>query len=108
MSVPRLFLLFLAGLALALPATMPLSVAMAWAGAADRGFSAKAVQGSIWNGRLQSVSYRGMALGDAGARLDPRSLLTLSPRLDLTGARGTATLRLTGDGVELAGLASAP
>jgi len=83
---------FVIGIALALAATVPMSVTLSWLGADQVGVSATEVSGSIWSGRLKSAQYRGIPLGDVEASLDPFALLAGTRRLAVQGALGSATL----------------
>lgn len=83
---------FVAGIALALAATVPMSVALSWLGADQVGVSAAEVSGSIWSGRLKAAQYRGIPLGDVEASLDPFALLVGTRRLAVQGTLGGATL----------------
>jgi general secretion pathway protein N len=60
---------------LLLAATLPLRLALGWAGA-DRFVSAARVEGTVWNGRLQDAQLRGLSLGDISLGLDIPALLT--------------------------------
>lgn len=77
--------------AAALMGTVPMSVALAWAGADQAGVSAARVSGSVWNGRLEAAQYRGIPLGDVEAALHPSALFG-TRRLAVQGQLGRATL----------------
>jgi len=83
---------FVAGFAAALASTLPMSLALAWLGGARIGVSAAEVSGSIWNGRLRAAQYRGIALGDVEASLEPFALLAGTRRLAVQGTFGRTTL----------------
>lgn len=71
------------------------------------GLSVGEATGTIWNGRLRNVNWRGVALGDFDASLSPLDLLP-SPALRLANGSGllkSATVRSDGDGFEIAGAA---
>lgn len=70
------------GLIIALAATLPLRVAVGWAGLADLGLSAREVRGSIWSGSLEGAAFGSVALGDLDARLRALPLLVGQARLD--------------------------
>lgn len=104
-----LFALLVAG------ASFPMRLVLDGAGAAEAGFSARSVSGSIWQGRLEDAQIGALPLGDMTASVAPLSLLTgdmavhfrradpaqapLEGRLYGGGARGFADV--TGD-VQLA------
>jgi len=89
-------------LALSMPlllvATLPLRMALQWAGA-DSFLSASAVEGTIWNGRLLDVQAQGLRLGDVSLALDIASLFggRLVLRYGADGAR--AQNGMTGHGI---------
>jgi len=87
-----LALIFIAGFAVALAGTMPISVALTWSGARAAGLSARNITGSIWDGRLQATQFRRVPLGDAEASLDLFAIFTGLARLSLQSERGTLTL----------------
>jgi len=74
---------------LLLAATLPLRMALDWAGA-DRFLSASRVEGTVWNGRLMDAQARGLPLGDVSLALDIPSLFTgrLALRYAADGAGG--------------------
>ena len=82
---------------------LPLRLAVGMAGLDGSGFSAKAVSGSVWHGRIEGAQFGPFALGDldAGLRLFP--LLTGRVLMDLerpptAGDRGlTATVGRAGN-----------
>ena len=76
----------------ALVATLPMRVALAWFGADGAGISAAEISGSIWNGQLKATQYRGISLGNIEASLDPIALVTGSRRIVTNGALGRMTL----------------
>ena len=84
--------LFVAVLAVTLAASFPLALALRWSGMDAAGLSARAVSGSIWNGRLHDVRLRGLALGDVAARVDPFAFAAGTLRLALSSERGSVTL----------------
>jgi hypothetical protein len=92
MKRATLALVFAGAFAAALAATMPASLALSLLGSDAIGLSAADVSGSIWNGRLKLVQYRGIPLGDVGVSLDARALISGARRLTVQGPRGEATL----------------
>lgn len=63
--------------------------------------------GTIWSGRLRSVEFRGVALGDFETSLSPLDLLP-SAALRIANGSGSlksATVRSNGDGFEISGAA---
>ena len=84
--------LFGIGFAVALAGTVPMRVALSWLGADRIGVAATEVSGSLWNGRLTAAQYRGIALGDVDASLDPFALVASTHRLTVHGTLGSATL----------------
>ncbi len=84
--------LFGIGFAAALAGTVPMRLALSWLGADRIGVAATEVSGSLWNGRLTAAQYRGIALGDVEASLDPFALVAGTRRLTVHGTLGSATL----------------
>jgi len=85
-------IVFIAGLAAVLAATVPMRLALSWLGADQSGVSAAEVSGSIWSGRLKAAQYRGIPLGDVEASLDPLALIAGTRRVTVQGTLGKATL----------------
>jgi general secretion pathway protein N len=50
----------------------PLRMALGWLDADRAGLSAREVDGTLWDGRLQDASFRGLPLGDPRVALAPR------------------------------------
>jgi general secretion pathway protein N len=93
--------LFAGVLIIALIAAFPLRLAMAVLGSTEALFTARAAEGSIWNGRLRDVSFDGVTLGDFSARLSPLRLLSGAAAIDLralSGEPAAATLIATPGG----------
>ena len=84
--------LFGIGFAGALAGTVPMRLALSWLGADRIGVAATEVSGSLWSGRLTAAQYRGIALGDVEASLDPFALVASTRRLTVHGTLGSATL----------------
>ena len=86
--------LFLAALAFALVALLPLRVAAGWFGLDGRGLSAREASGSLWSGALKEARFGPVPLGDVRARLELLPLLLGRARLRLS--RDEAQGRLDG------------
>ena len=91
------WLVFAAVLAIAGVAQFPLRLA----GLDRAGVTARAAQGTIWSGRLDDASWRGVPIGDIEVGLSTMALLGGRLRLDFGGAaiRGTLVRRAGGSGV---------
>lgn len=92
-----LSIVFVVVLAVALIALMPMRAAAGLIGLDRMGLAAGSVTGSVWKGRLQSASFRGAALGDVAAGVDPLALFTGTTRLHLDMAAGRAVLVKNGE-----------
>lgn len=79
----RAVILFVVALVSALIALFPLRLAIAAMGASGPLFTARAAQGTIWNGVLRDISIDGVSLGDFSARLSPLALFTGKAAIDL-------------------------
>ena len=75
LSRARAAAIFGALLLVLLAATLPLAAAIKWAGIDRRGFSARAVDGSIWSGSAKAAAIGPAQLGDLAMRLSPLALL---------------------------------
>lgn len=75
--------LFGALLAIGLLAFLPLRLVLGVAGLADAGLTARAVEGSVWAGRLRDARLGEIALGDLDAHLSPWPLLVGRARIEL-------------------------
>ena len=60
MSRRLLLLVFALAVPAMLLATLPLGLALDMTGAGHRGLSARSASGSVWNGRLEGASLRGV------------------------------------------------
>ncbi len=84
---------------------LPLRLAVGMAGLDDTRFSAKAISGSVWNGRIEGAQLGPFALGDLDAGLRLLPLLTGRVLMDLerppvAGDRGlVATVGKSGNGL---------
>ena len=84
---------------------LPLRLAVGMAGLDDTRFSAKAISGSVWNGRIEGAQLGPVALGDLDAGLRLLPLLTGRVLMDLerppvAGDRGlVATVGKSGNGL---------
>lgn len=91
--------LFAAALVAALLLFLPLRAAL---GLADTGISARAVQGSVWGGRLVRASMGGQPLGDLNARLSPQHLFLGQARVRVDGAlQGAIVTSFSGQGADI-------
>lgn len=90
--------LFLSGaFLLALAALLPMRLALDMLALDARGFSARAVTGSVWLGRLTDARLRGVPLGDMTAELAMFPLLIGEARVGLTGETLRGEMILSGD-----------
>lgn len=81
---------------LALVLMAPLRMVLGWTNADAAGLSARRVEGTVWSGRLHGAVYRGVALGEVRAGLDPlRAGLRLAADGELSG-HGVVKLRKQG------------
>jgi general secretion pathway protein N len=78
------FALFLAALAFALVALLPLGVAASWFDLGGRGLAAREASGSLWSGALKEAQFGPVPLGDVKARLNLLPLLLGRARLSLS------------------------
>lgn len=85
-------LLFAAAFVVALIAFLPMRLVLGWIGVGEQGLSARAVDGSIWWGRLTEARMGELAVGDLGARLSPLQLLIGRARVTLDGRDRTRPL----------------
>lgn len=85
--------LFLALLLVALIVFLPMRLVLGFA--APAGFSARAVSGTVWRGRLSEARVGSIALGDLRAGLSPFDLLIGRVRLRVRGDSGADPLRAT-------------
>ncbi len=88
--------LFLAMFAIAVVALLPLRLALGFAGIDDQGFSARAVGGTIWSGRLSEARFGEIALGDLDAGVSPWRLLIGRARVWMRGRGADPAQRLNG------------
>ncbi|WP_375420917.1 type II secretion system protein N [uncultured Sphingomonas sp.] len=77
--------LFGAMMLVALLLFLPMRLALAWSGLDESGFAARAVTGSVWDGRIAEAQFGDLAIGDLDARLSPFALLVGRARLSLDG-----------------------
>lgn len=78
----RLF--FIAALAFALLALLPLGLVASWFDLGGRGLAAREADGSLWLGALKEAQFGGVPLGDVNARLNVLPLLIGQARLSLS------------------------
>lgn len=91
-------MLFAGVMIIALIACFPLRLAMGALGGGGALFTARAAEGSIWNGILRDVSLDGVTLGDFSAKLSPVKLLRGTAAINLralSGEPAAATLIAT-------------
>lgn len=70
----------------ALLAFLPLRVAISGLGLADKGLTARSVEGNIWFGRIDQARIGGLEIGDVRTTLNPLALLIGRARLGMKGA----------------------
>lgn len=92
-------IIYLTGLVTLFPA----SLAIRWFMPATPGLVLGAAEGTVWNGRVSSVEYRGWNIGAADWSLQPLSLLSLAVAADVQLERSgqgplSASVRMTTDG----------
>lgn len=75
---------FLAALAFALAALLPLRVAAGWFALDGRGLAAREATGSLWAGALKEAQFGAVPLGDLKARLNLLPLFLGRARLSLS------------------------
>jgi general secretion pathway protein N len=75
---------FLAALAFALVALLPLRVAIGWFDLGGRGLAAREADGSLWLGALKEAQFGPVMLGDVHARLNILPLFLGRARLSLS------------------------
>ena len=99
MTALRRLGLFLLAFLLLLIVFAPLRFALDRIEAADAGLSAATVEGSVWSGRMESASFRGVQLGDVQVTLRPLPLLLGRSSLvvETVEAPGRAVLVRDGD-----------
>jgi general secretion pathway protein N len=79
----RRMVFFVAVLAFALIALLPLRVAAGWFGLNGRGLAAREAEGSLWLGTFKEAQFGAVPLGDIKARLNLLPLLLGRARLSL-------------------------
>ena len=75
---------FVAALAFALVALLPLRVAAGWFALGGRGLAAREARGSLWLGALKEAQFGAVPLGDLNARLNVLPLFLGRARLSLS------------------------
>jgi general secretion pathway protein N len=73
---------------IALIAVFPLRLALGAMSDSGALFTARAAQGSIWNGKLRDISIDGVSLGDFSAKLSPLKLLSGIAAIQLRAIAG--------------------
>jgi general secretion pathway protein N len=97
--------LFVLSLLMALIIFFPLSLAIGMMGASSSLLTARAAEGTIWDGILREISIDGVSLGDFSAELSPFALFTGKAAIDLhyladPGTRGTLVGTFANFGVD--------
>lgn len=75
---------FIAALAFALVALLPLRLVVGWYGLEGRGLAAREATGTLWLGALKEAQFGAVPLGDVRARLNILPLLLGRARLSLS------------------------
>lgn len=79
-----------------LAALAPASIIPAFANMEARGVAYSNIEGTIWKGRIDNLTARGVLIGDVDFELSPLSLFTLSPHIKASvrggAVRGNASL----------------
>lgn len=75
---------FVAALAFAFVALLPLRVVAGWFDLDGRGLAAREARGSLWSGALREAQFGGIPLGDVNARLNVLPLFLGRARLSLS------------------------
>lgn len=78
-------------------ALMPASAVSSLMNVESRGLAYSNIQGTIWKGRIESLTARGVLIGDVDYELSALSLLSLSPKVDASmrggAVRGDASVK---------------
>lgn len=81
-----------------LVAQAPASIIPALINLEGRGVGFTSVDGTIWRGRIENLTYKNAPIGDVDYRFSPLSILFLSPRLEVSSTggavRGKAAVRV--------------
>ena len=88
---------------LAMLVLLPMRLALGWVGLGEQGFSARAVSGSVWRGRLDDARFGDLTLGTLDASLSPLALLVGRARVSLDGGnsvQGSLTLSRNTRGID--------
>lgn len=88
MNMRKGWLFFTVVLIITLIAAFPLRLALGALGGTGALFTARAAEGSIWNGKLRDVSIDGVSLGDFSAKLSPLKLLSGAAAIQLRALSG--------------------
>lgn len=96
-------LFFACAFLLSLLALIPMRLGLGWLDLGERGFAARAIEGSLWNGALSEAQFAGAALGDLSAGMDVLPLLLGRARIGLSRE---ATDDAAGQGESLDGAVS--
>ena len=103
-------LVFVAALAFGIMSRAPLSFVMRNAGLVDQGISWQQARGTIWNGQVTGLGYRGQSVGALDVKSSPLSLLSGTITSDVKWVsqvgRARGKLKLSGSSVNLSGLSA--
>lgn len=96
--------LFGAALVIALLIFLPMRLVLGIVGLGQQGFSARTVEGSVWDGRLNEARFGTLPLGSLDASLSPFALLLGRARVSVHGdpglIDGAITLSRHGQGID--------
>ncbi|WP_164115707.1 type II secretion system protein N [Sphingorhabdus sp. Alg239-R122] len=84
-------LIILAALLICLLIFIPMRIVLGMSDLEERGMSAKAVEGSIWSGRLRELHIGKLPLGDVSARLRAPPLLTGKTEIVINGKQSASS-----------------
>lgn len=105
-----LILVFVAALVFGIMSGVPLSFVMRNAGLVDQGISWQQARGTIWNGQVTGLGYRGQSVGALDVKSSPLSLLTGAIASDVKWVgqvgRARGKLKLSGSSMNLSGFAA--
>ncbi len=88
MTMRKDVLLFVAVMIIAFVVAFPLRLALGAISGTGALFTARAAEGSVWNGRLRDISIDGVSLGDFSAKLSPLRLLSGVAAIELRALSG--------------------
>ncbi|HEU0067174.1 MAG TPA: type II secretion system protein N, partial [Sphingomonas sp.] len=88
--------IFGAFLLIAMLVFLPLRLVLGMAGVGEEGLTARAVEGSVWMGRLRDARFGDVPLGDLNAHVSPWPLLIGRARVELDTRGDTPARSLHG------------